>query len=187
MIAGVTWALSGAVAFVFAGTGPADPTGTLYFYLFEGAHAVGDVGGLLALLGFHVRQTPAYGRLGTAGFLLAFIGTALVLLNAVLWLILLEASNTLLLTITWDVALLCLLAGNTVLGIATFRAKVLPRWAGISLITLFPLVMVAAFFDGNGGMMLLLLTLVGLLWLALGYALWPKRAARTEGLPLARA
>ena len=76
VLAGVMWALSGAVAFVFAGTGPADPTGRLYFYLFEGAHTVAGVGILVALVGLHARQTPDYGRLGTAGYLIAFAGAA---------------------------------------------------------------------------------------------------------------
>ncbi len=185
-IAGVAWALSGVVALVFAGKGPADFTGTLYFYLYEGAHAIAGAGMLLALLGFHARQAPGYGRLGTASFTLAFVGTALVWLSGVLWLILLEGSNGLFFTIIWDLGLLGSFVGLPLLGIATFRAKILPRWAGLLLITYIPLVFVALYFDGQGGMMLLFLTLVGLLWLALGYALWAWRDVPAGQPSLAR-
>lgn len=176
-IAGVAWALSGVVALVFAGKGPEDFTGTLYFYLFEGAHVIAEAGMLVALVGFHARQKPGYERLGTVSFVLAFVGTALMCLSGVLWVILLQAANTRFLTILWDLALLCFFVGLPLLSIATFRAKILPRWAGLLLMTHIPLLSVAVSFDSVGEMMLLFLTLVGLLWLALGYALWAGRDA----------
>jgi hypothetical protein len=100
VIAGVAWALMGAVAFVFAGTAPADPTGTLYFYLFEGAGTVGGVGAIAALVGFHARQTPDYGRLGTAGFLIAFVGAVGGGFSGVLWLVCLNGCNSPIFTVT---------------------------------------------------------------------------------------
>lgn len=163
-IAGVAWALSGVVAFVFAGEyGNTDPTGTLYFYLYEGVHAIAWVGMLLALLGYHVRQTPTYGRLGTAGFMVAFGGTALMLLVTVWWLII--ADEAPILDILWSVVLLGWIVGFVSLGVATSRAKVLPRWCGLLLIAYIPLGFFAGGFNGVGGL------LVGLLWLTLGYVL----------------
>jgi hypothetical protein len=111
VIAGVAWALMGAVAFVFAGTAPPDLTGTLYFYLFEGAGTVGGVGAIAALVGFHARQTPDYGRLGTAGFLIAFVGAVGGGFSGVLWLVCLNGCNSPIFTVTWDLSLLCGLVG----------------------------------------------------------------------------
>jgi len=51
------------------------------------------------------------------------------------------------------------------LGISTFRAKVLPRWSGL-LLAVYPLLLVVLLGSFGAG------TLAGLLWLALGYALW---------------
>jgi hypothetical protein len=101
----------GAVAFVFAGTAPADPTATLYFYLFEGAGTVGGVDAIAALVGFHARQTPYYGRLGTAGFLIAFVGAVGGGFPGVLWLVCLNGCNLPIFTVTWDLSLLCGLVG----------------------------------------------------------------------------
>jgi hypothetical protein len=181
VVAGTAWAFSGVVALVFADRyGTTDPTGTLYFYLFEGAHVVADVGILLALLGFRARQVPGYGPLGTAGFVLAFVGTTLVWFCGMSWLIFLDASNALVVAVVWDIALLCSFVGLPLLGIATFRARTFPRWAGMLLVAYIPLLSVAVFFNGQGGIMLLFLTLVGLLWLALGYALWACRDEPAE-------
>lgn len=180
-VAGVAWALSGIVALVFAeDQGSADPTGTLYFYLFEGAHVVAEMGMLLALLGFHVRQAPGYGRLGATSFVLAFVGTTLMCFSGALWLVCLDDCNAPIWTVLWDIALLCFFVGLPFLGIATLLAKILPRWAGLLLMTHIPLLSVAVYFDGDGGMMLLFLMLVGLLWLALAYALWAWRKVPIE-------
>lgn len=187
VIAGVMWALSGTVAFVFAEQyGDSDTTGTLYFYLFEGAHAVAYAAILAALVGFHARQTPAYGKLGTAAFLVALVGAAGGWFSGVLWLVCLNGCNAPVFTTIWNLSLLCWLVGFSLLGMATFRARILSRPSGLLLIAYFPLVGVAVSFDGEGGMMLLFLTLVGLLWLALGYTLWRSTVIPTGKPVLAR-
>jgi hypothetical protein len=66
------------------------------------------------------------------------------------------------------------LVGFPLLGIATFRAKVLPGWCGL-LLTAYPAVFLLAFslvnFYGE------VRVLLGLPWLAFGYALWSRRGA----------
>jgi len=61
--------------------------GSRSWYLIESADAVAEAGMLAALLGLHVPQAPTYGRLGTAGFVVAFLGTAFVFLSTVIWLL----------------------------------------------------------------------------------------------------
>src|SRR3712207_9383231 len=62
-----------------------------------------------------------------------------------------------------------LFAGFPLLGVATFRARVLPRWCGVLLVA-FPAAFVLMFtlVDYSGAARALL----GPYWLALGYALW---------------
>jgi hypothetical protein len=67
---------------------------------------------------------------------------------------------------------LLLSIGMLLLGIATVRARVLPRWCGVALI-----VGVVAMFIGaeSGGMVLF-----GLVWVAVGYVLWSGRGTPAE-------
>jgi len=58
--------------------------------------------------------------------------------------------------------------GLVLLGVATLRARVLPRWCGVGLIALVVFSALGAF----GGFLV-----VGLLWLALGYALLSQPGA----------
>jgi hypothetical protein len=145
--------------------------GSLSWHLMESADAIAEVGMLAALVGLHARQRAYYGRLGTAGFVLAFVGTACVLLSTVIWMLFAGEDNffvgllfTLGLFVGWP-------AGFTLLGVATFRARVLPRWCGVLLIAYFP-VLFAIFSVYDTAV-----TWNGLVWLALGYALWSERGA----------
>jgi hypothetical protein len=61
------------------------------------------------------------------------------------------------------------LVGYTLLGVATFRAKALPRWCGVLLVAQLPLVVFLMAYFGAGGLAL------GLVWLALGYELLSGR------------
>ena len=56
--------------------------------------------------------------------------------------------------------------GLVLYGAATLQAKVLPRWCGIGFIIVAPLAYILGSF-GN--------VLFGLIWLALGYALWSQK------------
>jgi hypothetical protein len=85
LLAGIGWMVSAFFFYVFPGEGDG-PVGSLSWYLIESADAVAEAGMVVALVGLHVRQAPTYGRLGTAGFVVAFVGTAFVFLSTVIWL-----------------------------------------------------------------------------------------------------
>ena len=86
MIAGVAWAVGDLLALVFA-PGADEALGSTPFYLIESADAIAEAGMLAALIGLHVVQARSLGRLGRVGFVVAFIGTALVLMSILLVLI----------------------------------------------------------------------------------------------------
>ncbi len=79
--------------------------------------------------------------------------------------------------------LLLMFAGFVVLGIATLRARVLPRWCGVALILALPLTFGSGvllrpegeFGDYPGAIVL------GVIWLALGYALRSRVARQPVG------
>jgi hypothetical protein len=178
ILAGVAWAVSGIVHFALvypeAGTGP---TGSLSDYLIESAHAVAEAGMLGALLGLRARQTPAYGRLGMAGFVLALLGSALLCAITVIAIISGDALGEAVLGTIFISGVLGWLVGFPLLGIATLRARVLPRWCGVLLLAYFPLFGFLLASYGWGGIAL------GLLWGALGYVLWSWRGTAAEQQP----
>lgn len=151
VLAGVAWLASFAVSSEVLGS----PS-----YVAEGTFAVALLGTLVGLVALHTRQSRSYGTLGLAGFLAAAAGTALVLLNVLL----ISLGRRDLLDLLLGLGFLGMLVGFVVLGVATIRGKVLPGWCGVALIVALPVA--AALGDYGGGMVL------GLLWLALGYALW---------------
>src|SRR5215204_291856 len=178
VIASLAWAVSGVLAFVFPGVIAFGPEYSLSDRIGEAFHAIAEGGMLLWLVGSHVWQAPSYGRLGTVGFVAAFVGTTILFLDTWLYVIAAEATPMSVYQIGFVVGLLAWLVGFTLLGIATLRAKVLPRWCGLLLIVFFPLILFLTNFFGVGGVLL------GLLWLALGYALWTRRGM--PGEPSAR-
>ena len=70
-----------------------------------------------------------------------------------------------------------LLAGLVVLGIATLRARVLPRWCGLALIGVVVVSVFGAIVSTGAAYVV-----VGLLWMALGYALWSERGTSVDHL-----
>ncbi len=127
-----------------------------------------------ALLGLRARQAPAYGRLGTAGFVLALLGSALLCVITVTAIISGDALGEAVLGTIFISGVLGWLVGFPLLGIATVRARVLPRWVGVLLIAYFPLFGFLLSSYGWGGIAL------GLLWLALGYALLSASGAAVQ-------
>lgn len=175
MLAGVAWAASGIVHFVLVYPGEgAGPLGSPAMYLIESAHAVAEAGMLGALLGLNALQGPAHGRLGKAGFVLAFLGTALLCAITVIAIITHDALGEAFLTTVFVSGLLGWLVGFPLLGLATLRAGVLSRWYGVLLLAYVPLVMFLLSSYGWGGIAL------GLLWLALGHALVSRGSKRTR-------
>lgn len=151
VLAGVAWLASFAVGPKILGS----PS-----YVVEGTFTVALLGTLVGLVALHTRQSRSYGALGLGGFLAAAAGTALVLLNVLL----ISLGRRNLLDLLLGLGFLGMLVGFVVLGVATIRGKVLPGWCGVALIVALPVA--AALGDYGGGIVL------GLLWLALGYALW---------------
>ena len=172
LLAALGWMVSAFFFYVFPGEGDG-AVGSLSWYLIESADAIAEVGMLAALLGLHVRQAPSYGRLGTAGFVVAFVGTAFVFLSTVIWLLAGE-DNALVGTLFSLGIFVGWLVGFPLLGIATFRAGVLPRWCGLLLIVYFPVLFVLLSLFSTG------VIWNGLVWLALGYALWTRRGMAAE-------
>jgi hypothetical protein len=185
ILAGVAWTLSGVFAFVFPGES-AGPLGSASAYLVESAHAVAEGGMLVWLIGLYALQRPRHGRLGKAGLLAAFVGTALLFLLTVftplqmflafeLGVIDPRAGGVLVTVLFTAGLLLGWLVGYTLLGIATFRAKALPRWCGLLLVAQCPLLffLMASYSTGAA--------VLGAVWLALGYALLTEgdEAAKT--------
>lgn len=174
MLAGVTWTASGVVsAAIASGRGPEALGSTA---LNEMLFAVALAGTLGGLVGLHARQAAGYGRLGKMGFLVSFIGTALLLAGVVLSLLaraLAEAPvgggapgpafpDRVLWLGLWGA-----LVGFVLLGAATLRLGALPRWCGWLLIVCLPLAIALGNYGGGA--------VLGLAWLALGYALLRQR------------
>jgi hypothetical protein len=174
VLAGVAWIASVIVNLVI--TSPQGPTAFgLSSPLDEVTYIVALAGTLLGLAGLHTRQARSYGRLGVAGFLVAFMGNVLVLLGLVLSLSARgEIFERELLDQVLGLGLLgmflgfvLLSVGLVVLGVATLLAGVLPRWCGVALILALP---VSVALGNYGGRIVL-----GVVWLALGYVLWSGR------------
>ena len=93
----------------------------------------------------------------------------------------LAVGNETLLWLSFPVGAVLLLAGFLLLGISTLWAGVLPRWCGVALIGALPLTAVVggvlgaerdADYPG--------VVVMGLVWLAVGYALWARSGATSE-------
>ena len=110
------------------------------------------------------------------GFLLAFVGAALLCVG--------QATSALFPsngTLGWlfddpgygiMVSMNLLLMGLVVLGVATLRAGMLPRWCGLALIGVVVVSIFGAILSAGGAFVA-----VGFLWVAVGYALWQERTA----------
>ena len=64
------------------------------------------------------------------------------------------------------------LVGFVLYGAATLQAGILPRWSGVAFIVALPLVVILDLVVGS--------LVVGLVWLALGFALWRRGDVATE-------
>ena len=146
VFAGVAWVAEGILVITASG----DPVDAMFI-----AALIGTLGGLV---GLHARQALSYGRLGLAGLSLSFAGIALWILGFVSrpdWLPPLAVLSM-------------LVVGFVLLGVATLRARALPRWCAVALLA--SPVFFYLPFEGNG-------IVLGLVWLAVGWALWPQRHA----------
>ena len=118
------------------------------------------------LVGPHALQKESYGLLGRAGFYIAVASLLARALRDVLFL----AGSSALQWIVWP-SVLGLLVGLVLMGIATLRARVLPRWYGLTLIVSM-LVSLPLITYGTA--------LFGVIVLVLGYALWSRKVTTAE-------
>jgi hypothetical protein len=118
------------------------------------------------LVGLHTLQRGSYGLLGRMGFYIVLAAIAARILGAVVFL----AGSSALEWISLP-GTLGMLVGFVLYGVATLRARVLPRWYGLALVVALPLSLPLTTY-GTG--------LFGLFLLVLGLRLWLRRDATTE-------
>jgi len=177
LLAAIAWTVSGIIAFVLVQPPASNmgPTGSLSWYLIVSNDAIAEVGMMVAVVGLHARQTPNYGWLGTAGSIVAFVGTALMFLSTVLWLLTHNGNGVV--GLLQFGGLLGVLVGFPILGVATLRVGVLPRWCGLLLVgwlVYFPLIVFSLDSYGEARV------LFGLVFLALGYVLWSQKNSEVQ-------
>ena len=119
---------------------------TASFALTSGLSLLASVLILFGLVGLHLRQSEVAGVLGWLGFLIAFLGTALVV--GVSWAIFFVAPSVAveapefldaeqppgILNIGFILAFIVLAVGWALFGFAALRARTYPRWVAIVLI-----------------------------------------------------
>ena len=159
MLGGVVWVVLGLSALV--GYLQAIP-GREDVVLFVAAHLLSVAG----LVGLHALQKDSYGLLGRAGFYLALAAMAARAFGAVVFL----AGSSAAEWISFP-ATLGMLVGFVLYGVATLRARVLPRWYGVALIVSLPISLPLAVYGT---------VLFGLFLVTLGCVLWMRRDATTE-------
>ena len=156
--------------------------------------------GLLGMAGLYARQAEKSGWLGLAGYLLFSVWLALILgftfvevfvlpLVATTaptfvegWLGMFTGSASAIdlgaLPILWTLSGPIYILGGLLFGIATFRARILPRWAGALLAVGTVLGPVAILFPPEYQPKVAVPVGLALAWL--GYALWSERRAQAK-------
>lgn len=119
------------------------------------------------LVGMHALQGGSYGLLGQAGFYIALASLLARALAAGVFL----AGGSALQWISYPWGTVGMLVGLVVYGIATLRARVLPRWYGLALIVSLPASLPLAAYGS---------ALFGLIMAVLGYALWSRKGTTNE-------
>ena len=150
----------------------------------------GMVALLLGLPGVAVRQASRAGWAGFIGYVLVFLGWVLLTgfylvddlimftwLNALAPQVYVQWSFNPAVVASIHVGYSLLARGGALLGIATFRAGVLPRWAGALLIAA-AVAALGSFVSGVLTVVAVVLVVLGLGWM--GYVLW---TAQREAIP----
>ena len=173
LLAAIAWLASGLISLVVPGQGT-EALGTFTYYLLEILFSLASLGMLAGIVGFHARQAPSYGGLGTAGFLAAFVGVFFLLASTVATIL----AGREVLDWLFILGFVGSLVGFVLLGVATLRARVFPRWCGVLLIVAVLGIPVYFALGNYGGAIL-----YGLVWLGLGYGLWLERGMSAEQTP----
>ena len=146
--------------------------------LATGMFVVALLGQLAAIASLHVLQRDRYGRLGTVGSLVFFVGIACWILLVVLS-TLLDDIPVALGAVLAVVGLLAPFIGIELLGVATFRASVLPRWFGVLLIVGLPVSVLLWVVLG----VLAWFIAYGVFWGLVGYALLSSGGTQVQRPP----
>ena len=161
LLAGVAWTVLGLADLATVGGRGSEVLNSAFFE--ETLYLVSLAGTLGGVVGLHDRQTPSYGKLGTAVFLAAFTGIALLIVGLILSFLVGGDFRTAFLDPVLGAGLWSVLVGFVLLGAATLRLKALPRWCGVTLSICLPLAIILG--DYGGGLVL------GVTWLAISYVL----------------
>jgi hypothetical protein len=133
---------------------------------------------LAGLVGLHALQGGNFGGIGRVGFYVSAAGLLVQALGALGLLVGGGAAEVFFQGLVAPVGSLTVLVGLVLYGSATLQARVLPSWWGLALIVVPPVsfYMNSRVFYGS-------IALFGLLWVALGYALWSRTDTPTEQRP----
>lgn len=145
----------------------------------------------LGMVGFHLLQRPSYGREALIGFWLVIVGSLVMVVGVVVFVTLGQWGDFLQATppLVWValgllglvVGIFTMVVGFGLYGVATLQARVLPRWCGVAFITALPTALALSILLGFLGFYPVsgFFIMFGLVWLALGLALWARREAPT--------
>ena len=139
------------------------------------------VGQVVGITGIHVLQNGRYGRLGTAGYVVAFAGFAIELIFALVAGLLGDV-GTLIVVLLFILGVIATFIGLVLMGVATLRARLLPSWFGVLLIAGLP---VAAILGGTLGALAWWVT-YAVFWLLVGYVLLSSRSTEIQSPAHAR-
>jgi hypothetical protein len=163
VLGGLAWLVS---VLLDSASAPQEPLFLVY--------AIAWFGTLGGLVGLYALQASSYLLLGTSSFFAAFIGALLALAGTVLNLLsrvdlLQQGFYEQTLGLGLFITLLGVVVfgvGFTLLGVASLLGRRMPLWVGVAMIVA-PLL--AWLWEGYGAIVL------GVVWLAVGYALWLAR------------
>ena len=154
MVGGVLWM----VVFTLFALRPSGPGVTPPYRSFEGLYLPNLVSVVLIVAGIvalHARLRILYGRLGTAGFIVALVGSAVLVVSGASW--------------PWElIGAIALLLGSLLMGVAALVVNAPLRWGAIALV-----VGSLAFFLYNTETARVWFALpYGVAWVIAGYLLW---------------
>ena len=178
MVGGALWALTPLRQGVFGGGRfPGDSVFRPYNFVLVVIAVLLAVG----LLALHTRYKERYGRLGTAGVVVIFVGYALLFIASISAVLLPSDSLRGLIMIGQDLGFLGALmagVGAILLGVTLWRARAVPRLGALLLIIALPvglpgvIALGAIGFEDSAG--LALTVLYGGAWIVLGHQLWSE-------------
>lgn len=174
MFAGVTWVLFSLVRWLPPATSSFEAPS---FYLQEGTTLLELAGTLVGLIGLHTRRDVISRKLGATGLVVASVGVTYLLVVKENLLFTGDTPGGMLSPLVVLSAQLARSLGFVLLGMALLQARALPRWCGIAFVVGGTVITIATLSAGYLPRFVdsLFLLVFGPIWLALGYALWPRR------------